>query len=277
MRRRRVFLQRVCMTRRTNFLDGPYLRSAVHGATDGLITTATTIWASLGVNITVIVIVGMGIASVVGDATTLAMSDIVSTDTSRSKARLQYEAIWRRLREDRRAVVAAIAARMAAETPMSMISGDVLAVLPDVALARLAAFDEVDAAAPATMAVAGPSLAIQALVTVASFMAFGAVPIAALFLGDYVFPHGIIAGHVSGGFAVCTASTLALLAAFGALNGVHVGRSAAWGAATWLAALVPTIVAVYVVSASFDSVVPEALRSAQTCDMTRFFLRANEF
>ena len=72
-------------TRLERFVDGPFLRSAVHCALDGLVTTFTTICASMGVAIAVVVMVAMGSANLFGDALTIAVNDAISSDVERRR------------------------------------------------------------------------------------------------------------------------------------------------------------------------------------------------
>lgn len=261
-------------TEQSSWLDGPYLRSAVHGALDGLITTFTTICASVGVRITVLVIVVMTAANLVGDGVSLAVADVVSTGVARRHAREQMARVERRLRADRHATADAVARRLLGD------DGDVHAVhaLPDRLIARLEAFDTVNAAAPGTIVGVAPRrqwamLARQGLVTAVAFIAFGSAPVLALLVGD----RATAGTGVHGGFAASAVVTVTLLFAIGAFNARFMHTSSVRGGALVLLTALPTTLLVLGLSVGIVSLVPESLREAHTCgDLGTWFIRAPE-
>lgn len=249
-------------------LSGPYLRSAIHGSFDGLITTFTTICASIGVELTVAIIVVMTTANLIGDGLSLAVSDVISTGVARRYALSQYEQVRDAVRTDRDAVVARVAEQVGDDTALD--------ALPDHTLVQLRAAAVVDAA-PLAVVLRRTSIdwrmfAKQGAVTATSFIVFGSMPIVALYVGD-----SLTSGYrVRGGFALSALVTIVLLFAIGVFNAHYLRVSPLTGGALMLVTGAPTTLIVFGLSAAINHLMPASLRSAQTCDLSNYFIRAAE-
>jgi hypothetical protein len=266
------------------FLDGPYVRSATGGAINGLFTTYTAICSGVGVKLEVKVVIMIGIGGLVGDAITLATSNGVAIDASRRNALLQFTRLLDRVREDRAGVIQKIHDELPLVTGVApehfAEQSSALELLSDMHLAQLLATREVDSAPMALLAVdaAGGTfgqLATEWLVTIIAFFIGGSAPLIGIYAGTVVFPGGLLGFNA--GFALCSAFTLLLLAALGALNNLLVGGSALGGGLRWSLSIVPTAVAVFGLMLLFDTFLPAAMRNAVSCgDLVHYFFPAIE-
>lgn len=59
--------------------SGDFIKSAVYGGLDGMITTFSVVMASEGASLTTIVVLTMGIANLIGDGISMALGDYLSS------------------------------------------------------------------------------------------------------------------------------------------------------------------------------------------------------
>lgn len=59
--------------------SGAYIKSAVYGGLDGLITTYSVVMGVAGANLSTIVVVALGVANLIGDGISMALGDYLST------------------------------------------------------------------------------------------------------------------------------------------------------------------------------------------------------
>lgn len=59
--------------------SGSYLKSGVYGGLDGIITTYSVVMGVAGANLSIFVVLALGIANLVGDGISMALGDYLST------------------------------------------------------------------------------------------------------------------------------------------------------------------------------------------------------
>mmetsp|Transcript_75 Transcript_75/g.11 ORF Transcript_75/g.11 Transcript_75/m.11 type:complete len:102 (+) Transcript_75:158-463(+) len=59
--------------------EGAYIKSAVYGGLDGMITTFSVVMAVEGAELAAIVVVALGVANLIGDGLSMALGDYLST------------------------------------------------------------------------------------------------------------------------------------------------------------------------------------------------------
>jgi VIT1/CCC1 family predicted Fe2+/Mn2+ transporter len=286
---------------------GVYLRSAVHGALDGIVTTFTTICAAYGVNISVPVMVQMGSANVIGDALSIALSDAMSTGIALRSARSHIQQLQLRVKREHAVVARELALLLvrrrhcddafagdassggdsgedgngngaaAAATSAVLLETDsllernerALNAVDGEALALMLAALEVDSAAPADRrSDSWVVLSRQALVTAVAFIVSGTVPIAALWAG------AAVSNSNTGGFVCSMLTTLLLLCALGTVNARYASMTVRQSVGLLLVTTTPTVLLVYGISASITAMLPPELRDAETCNLINYFVRA---
>ena len=58
---------------------GGYIKSAVYGGLDGMITTYSVVMAAAGANLSPIVVLALGVANLIGDGISMSLGDYIST------------------------------------------------------------------------------------------------------------------------------------------------------------------------------------------------------
>lgn len=64
---------------------GEYIKSAVYGGMDGIVTTYSVVMGVLGANLSMGVVLALGLANLFGDGLSMALGDYLST-----KAEIEY-------------------------------------------------------------------------------------------------------------------------------------------------------------------------------------------
>lgn len=59
--------------------SGAYIKSAVYGGLDGMITTYSVVMGVAGANLSTIIVVALGVANLIGDGISMALGDYLST------------------------------------------------------------------------------------------------------------------------------------------------------------------------------------------------------
>jgi hypothetical protein len=195
---------------------GPYLRSALNGAINGITATFTIIAASAGARLSVADLASMSLANLLGDGFALGIAEGVSSWVAQRHGAVQYAAVVQRTRTQREELIVEVCSRYSGLKPAAATTTDVpvtvagrsqtfeerqaiYAALDDEALIALAASYSVTACAVRDVAAAKRSVGGQqqqqqlhskpfylGLITTTAFILCGSMAVLALYMGNVV-------------------------------------------------------------------------------------------
>lgn len=196
---------------------GPYLRSALNGAINGITATFTIIAASAGARLSVADLASMSLANLLGDGFALGIAEGVSSWVAQRHGAVQYAAVVQRTRTQREELIVEVCSRYSGLRPAAAtttttdvpaaVAGSsqtfeerqaIYAALDDEALIALAASYSVTACAVRDVAVkrsvGGQQQQQQlhskpfylGLITTTAFILCGSMAVLALYMGNVV-------------------------------------------------------------------------------------------